>query len=475
MAEPEQRRTNADGGKFYEHPSRTEEIPGPAGSTIVRPATYISVTQVLQQRNKPALVFWAANLAARRAMDNLPKLLAAALVDDCGRAAARTEPYGCKECEACIERWVSLFHVGEKERRAREGTCAHDVLERWILTGEWSYTPVTTGDPAVDQYVPTPEAMAPYITALQTFVADYGLTPEDFLVAECTVWNHRLRYAGTLDFIVNVEPRTKKAAEFCVRINYAAHLQANVRINALGAEAVPEELAAGITAADLARPVRILGDAKTTEGAAPKLYSEYTLQLTGYRNAETMTPKHAAPEMERPMAETDGAAILQLRYDPETGKPAYTFRPVVTDGHAMRAFEAVIVDARWEAEFGDKSNQVGSFPLPGGWTWQPPTFERATTPDGKLCGCAACDNPNDPDCLFAGRASRPPGLHVREVTADGDPAPPKKRAPAKRAAKKATPAKAAAPAARKPSPLADLSKSMGMGVWPETPDDDIPF
>jgi hypothetical protein len=388
VSEPAQRRTDEDGGKYYEHPSRTEDVAGPGGQIIVRPARYDSVTTALGIRNKPALVFWSANLAARRAMENLPQLLAAALIDDCGRAAARTEPYGCKQCEACIARWVALYHVGEKNRRAREGTCAHDVLERWIRTGEWLYIPVTTGDPEVDQYVPTQEVMAPYIKGLQDFVETFGLTPDDFLVSECTVWNHRLKYAGTLDFIVRIEPRTKESAKFCARINYAEyqrlHGHAHDALAAAGFSA--EELlpSGDITEADLLRPVVILGDAKTTEGDDAKLYSEMTLQLTGYRNAETMTPKGGAPEMERPMAETDGAAILQIRFDPVTGKPGWTFRPVVSDGRTMRTFEAVLTDYRWESECGDKSTQVGSFPVPKGWKWvepgQPVTPARKRTP-----------------------------------------------------------------------------------------------
>jgi hypothetical protein len=359
MAEPAQRRDDGAGGKFYEHPSRTEEVPDHGGATLVRPARYLSVTTALNVRNKEALVFWAANLAARRAMENLPQLVASMLRKDCGRARARTEPYGCGDCVACTQVWVALFHHGEKMRRAREGTAAHDVLEGWINTGVWAYTPQLTGDPAVDQYVPTQEVMQPYIGALKAWVADYGIERDDFQASECTVWNHRLKYAGTLDFIVTIHPRTKKAAELCARINYQ---QAMAGANELG-------YPAGV---DLLAPVRVLGDAKSSEGDGPKLYSEHPLQLVAYRNAETMTPKHGAPDMEIPMIETDAACILQVRMNPETGKGEYTFRPVVTTGREMRTFEAVLVDARWEAEYGDESTLVRAFPLPNGWKWTDP-------------------------------------------------------------------------------------------------------
>lgn len=414
MAEPTQRRTGEDGGKFYEHRTRTEPNPdGGPGST--RPARYLSVTQALSVLAKPDLIFWSANLAAARAMSNLPQLIGALLVPDCGRAAARTEPYGCKVCEACIARWVALFHVGEKNRRAREGTATHDVLERWILTGEWLYTPALTGDADIDQYVPTRDAMAPYVAALQAWGADYALTPEDFLASECTVWNHRLSYAGTLDFIVTVHPRTMKAAELCARINFEA-------FTAVQGWGLIGETPPGLDGIDLLRPVTILGDAKSREGEKAQLYTEHPLQLTAYRCAETMTPKHGAEEMERPMMSTDGAAILQVRPD------GYTFRPVVTDGRTMRAFEATLTASRWESEFGDYSTQVQAFPKPPGWTWAPPT-------------------------------------------ADGDPVPPKpvrKRAPAKKAAAKAAPRTAGT------SPLSDLRQTM-QGARATISDDDIPF
>lgn len=422
MAEPTQRRTDDNGGKWYEHPTRTEPVP--ERPEWQRPARYVSVTQALSVKNKPALVFWSANLAAARAMNNLPRMMASILVKDCGRSAARKEPYGCGDCLACVQRWVALFHVGEKERRAREGTAAHDIFERWILTGEWIYVRPLTGDADIDQYVPTHEVMAPYITALKAFVADYGLLPEDFAVAECTVWNHRLKYAGTLDAIVTIHPRTKKAAELCARIN--AHNTRHVGLLVEMADALPAPVV------DLLAPVVVLVDLKSREGEDAAIYSEYVLQLTGYRNAETMTPKGGTDEL--PMLSTDAAAILQARFDPETGAPAYTFRPVLTTGREMRAFEALVSLYRWDAEWGDECTLVRAFPLPDGWT--PPVDANANT----------------------------------------------KAAPRKRATKKATPAKKAAPAAVDPSPTTPAPRSGAIlasmsipGLDNSIPGDGIPF
>ena len=336
-AEPAQRRTNDDGSKYYEHPSRTEDIPQPAGGILVRPARYVSVTTALGVVNKPALVFWSANLAADRAVSNLPKLIGAARRDDCGRARARTEPLGCGICVACVRHWVAMFHHGEKERRAREGSALHDILEAWILTGDWKYTPRAEWG----EYTPTPDEMAPYILNLQAFIQDYGLKPESFLVAECTVWNHTFRYAGTLDAVVEIRPVTRKAAELCARINESIGVRPEL-------------------------PIRLVVDLKSREGDGAAIYAEYTLQLGAYRFAETMTPKLAAPEMEAAMIATDAAAVLQIRPD------GYTFRPVVTDGNTLKAFRAVLDLSHWHSTLGEASTQVQAFPKPEGWSWKPP-------------------------------------------------------------------------------------------------------
>ena len=408
MAEPLQRRTADDGGKYYEHPTRTEEVREGGGEMVtIRPARYVSVTTALGVVHKDALVFWSANLAAQRAMENIPMLIGAARIDDCGRSRARTDPPPCKVCAKCVEAWVALFHVGEKERRGREGSAAHDVLERWILRGDWVYEPRADWG----EWAPTQEEMAPYIRRLQEFIQDYGLNPESFLVAECTVYNHTHRYAGTLDAIIVITPVTKKAAEFCARINLPM-------------------------GTPLDSPVTVLADLKSREGEDAAIYKESVLQLTGYRYAETMMPKGAAAEMERPMLATDAAVILQVRPD------GYTFRPVIADGKSMKAFRAVLDLHAWESEHGSESTLVRAFPKPDGW--KPPTWERATlATDGTLCPCVGCDDPDDSRCLAQHDAVRPVGKHtktVKPVKVAKTAVAPRKRAP--RAAPGAVPTSA---------------------------------
>ncbi len=139
-----------------------------------------------------------------------------------------------------------------------------------------------------------------------------------------------------------------------------------------------------------------------------EIYPEYVLQLTGYRFAETMMPKLAAAEMERPMIQTDAAVVLQVRPD------GYTFRPVRADGKSMKAFRAALDLYAWESEHGSESTLVRAFPTPDGW--KAPTWERATLAvDGTLCPCAGCDDPNDSRCLAQHDAVRPIGKHTKTV------------------------------------------------------------
>jgi hypothetical protein len=313
MAEPQFRRDTEDGkGKYYDHPLRTDEN----GQSM----RYDSVTTALGVKEKSSLKFWAAKLAARRASENLPKLLRAARIDPCGRTWNRTGPERCDQCVTCTQRWVELFHVGESERRRREGSATHDFIEHWSYHGE------LPKDLAPDQ--------EPYAKSFLLWVADYGITPDSFLARELTVYNHTHLYAGTLDMVLRIEPITAKAARFCARLGK------------------PDEA------------VKVIGDNKSREGEDKQLYEEQPLQVTAYRRGETMLPKGSAVEFAMPP--TDGAAILQPRPD------GYTFEPVLSDEPEFQAFLHALGLYRWSQARGALSIQVQAFKAPDGWKYQPP-------------------------------------------------------------------------------------------------------
>jgi hypothetical protein len=384
MAEPATRRTGEDGGKFYQHPTRTTVENGGG------PRLYDSVTTALSAVDKSALKYWAAGLAAQRAMDNLPRLLGSQLVEPCGRAYARQEPWGCGQCPECTKRWVELYHHGEAARRRREGSAAHDALEWRILHGAWpnlDYLAALQNQDETQDRIDA-KAIEPYVEQLKRWFEDYGLTSESFVASELTVWHHVHGYAGTLDAILVVEPITKLAAKLCARV-------------------CPRNPYA---------PVTVVIDCKTREKPDKEFYEEYGLQLAPYRHAETALPKNSIEEV--PMPKTDGGCILQLR------PGSYSFEPVYTDAQELNAFLNVLAMYRWSQRRGAASIAVKSFPVPEGWTYQEGAYVR-----GRAAEAVAAP--------AAGTTTETPALAWEAPPAT--PAPAKKTSPAKRAGRKTAP------------------------------------
>lgn len=133
-----------------------------------------SVTTILTQGvPKEALIYWAGNLVAETAMDNLPYLVDAAH----GSAAMRREAYD----------WLRRAHTRKKEERADVGTAVHRLVEAEIL-----------GEPVPQELLDDPE-MAPYVAQFKAFVADYEVA---FEASEMVVAHYAHGYAGTLDYLL---------------------------------------------------------------------------------------------------------------------------------------------------------------------------------------------------------------------------------------------------------------------------------
>jgi hypothetical protein len=293
---------------------------------------YLSVTTALGLAGNPdGLIRWAAGLAADAAIDALPKLIRSTRIRECGNTYKRCQhdfrmrctTCPCGECGPCVRKWVANRHYYESSRRAEEGKRAHNVQEWWALNnGE----------------LPTHEDdIAPYVKQFLQWVADYGLTPDDWEMSEATIINRTHGYAGTLDAIITIHAdRTDLAARFVAMVL-----------------AQPLSQVTG-------KSVRTLVDTKTREKAVDtknpaKLYPEHALQQTGYRYGEVVRLRDGREE---PMPLTDGAAILQIRPD------GYLFRPVVTDDTTFRAFLSALNFAKWHFEFATKSISPRTFTVP---------------------------------------------------------------------------------------------------------------
>lgn len=287
---PPNAQKDGEGRRWYVHPLTGEQ--------------YVSVTTALDILNKPALVPWAAGLAAEAAADNLGKLLTATLMKDCGNTRNRCshdwrdrcERCPCGECTSCVVLWLSRRHNAESTRRADEGTEVHDVIEFWALNNG-----IIRGHS---------EGVAPFIRQFQEWVTDYGLTPDAWDMAEATVINREYWYAGTLDDVIRFRATDSTLSKaLCEQIGK------------------PE--------------IHLLGDVKTRgkdEEGTVKLYPENALQLSAYRNAEVIMLRDGT---EHPLPKVDGAFILQLRPN------GYTMRLIHTDDRSFGAFLSVLSTARW--------------------------------------------------------------------------------------------------------------------------------
>jgi hypothetical protein len=297
-----------------------------------------TATSVIASEGLPP---WAAGLAAKTAFDELPTVVAASRIRQCGRTYARcghdfrephTDTCRCFECKACVIRWLTDRHRAESSRRADEGRRTHDVIEWWALhDGQW----ITYSDD-----------IAPYVAAFRAFIADYGITPASFLITECVVIDRANECAGTTDGIVRFEAKaTPAAAELVARVITAARGEAGPPITA--AEAAGLELA-----------VDLVIDFKTQEKPREKekFYPNQALQLAGYRWSPVMRIK--GTDIEQPMPDTHGAALIHLRPD------GATVRLTRAGEDVHEAFLHALCLWRWLSENGTASVSSRSFPLP---------------------------------------------------------------------------------------------------------------
>lgn len=323
MTEPPIRHTNSDGSRYY---------------IRVDPATgeeqqYWSVTTALSVKHKEGLKWWSAKIAARRAMDNIPKMLAAQRVKPCERTWARSEPWRCERCPDCVQRWIELYHTGESSRRAKEGSAVHDAIEHWILTGEW-LNAATLAQPYIEEHPKIADMLPPYLEQCERWIDAYGLRRDMFKASEMTVYNHKYRYAGTCDGLLLLEPTNAKSAKLVARIRGDSKDEG----------------------------ILTLFDAKSREGEGKTLYDDHPLQLVAYRRAQECKPSKVSTR-EFPMPTTGGALVFQPRPD------GITFEPVVTEEPEFRTFLAYLEAYRWQVERAAASIQVGSFPVPEGFEW----------------------------------------------------------------------------------------------------------
>jgi hypothetical protein len=289
----------------------------------------MSNTTAFNALAKRGLIPWAAGLAAEQAFADLPLLVSASRRPLCENTWSRCRHEGvetcekcpCRVCRLCVQKWLADRHARESARRADEGTRVHDVAEWWSFHGEIK-------DHDAD--------IAPYVKTFQEFVTDYGVTPDDVLLAEALLVHREIGAAGTTDGIIRFHAeRTEAAAKLISRLTQVKWRQAQKE----------------------KRTVDLLIDYKTREGTEAQLYPEYALQLAGYRHFPVVRIKNT--DHEEPLQATDGGVIIQLRPD------GYALRPVVCDQATYeQGFLPALNLYRWLTESGPASISSRTFVLP---------------------------------------------------------------------------------------------------------------
>ncbi|MGW0131941.1 hypothetical protein [Streptomyces sp. NPDC003299] len=160
-----------------QEPTGTDRIPKPSQGWYRVKGTDLKlrrVTTILEQgcSKGDALTFWAGNITAETAMNNLPYLVRASLYPD-----QRTEAYD----------WLRRAHTRKKDERKDVGSAVHRLIEAQVL-----------GTPMPEELLTDPE-LTPFLDNFLRFVEEWQVT---FEASEMVVGNEDEGYAGTLDYLV---------------------------------------------------------------------------------------------------------------------------------------------------------------------------------------------------------------------------------------------------------------------------------
>lgn len=278
-----------DHGRYYRHP--------------VTGAMLISVTNVLDQKSKPALVPWATKLTAAAAWNAVPRMVTALRRrDDCrpptAKARTQTGWEPCRTCYGCVTREIRDAADVVRERASDRGTRVHAAAEAHLLHGK--------------DAPPPDEDVAPYVGQYERFLREWDVDVErDVLHTELTVASPTLGLAGTLDLTLMLP------------------LQPAVD----GGKGKPARTPDG-------KKYPWTVDIKTSETKpADVYYAEHSLQLAALRHCdEAWLPDDTIAKNPR----TVGGAILNLRRDD------YALLPVPCGMPEWDAYRGLLALAKWD-------------------------------------------------------------------------------------------------------------------------------
>lgn len=268
---------------------------------------YRSVTTILSQGvPKEQLVFWAGNVVAESALDNVP-----AIVRAVRRPADRAEMYD----------WLRRAHTRKKDERADVGSAVHTIIESRIL-----------GTPLPSDLAEDPE-MAPFLRHFLAFVDDWEV---EFEASEMVVANPDELYAGTLDYLV----RSRRIVDQLVHQGLLP-ADADRDVCLMGDTKTGGEMCTGDGVCVKVRPYEFKacpGGLHTIKG----VYPEAGLQMSAYRAASTAWLRDGTKV---PMPATHPVGIV-LHLRPE----GYLVHPALCDERVFDHFRYARRVADWTCE-----------------------------------------------------------------------------------------------------------------------------
>ncbi len=214
---------------------------------------------------KDGLIYWAGNMVADCAIENLPRLVAASMYPDQLRD---------------LRSWLTRAHTRKKDERAEVGSAVHHLIESRLLG-----TPVPEVVMVGEQQwrMDGPE-LAPYVENFIRFEQEWK--PE-FTASEMVVANAVDGYAGTLDYMI------------------AGNGLIGAALRSMGYDVGPEQ--------DLMGDTKTGGEwnRQTAAGHVHGVYPEAGLQMSAYRKARVGWLRDGSKV---PMPETaETGVVLHLR------------------------------------------------------------------------------------------------------------------------------------------------------------------
>lgn len=258
------------------------------------------VTTILEQgAPKGGLIWWAGDMVAQCAIENLPWLVSQSREWRSPEAAYSSEAY----------QWLRRAHERKKEERGDIGSAVHTIIECRILGTE------------VPLHISEDPELRPYLENFMAFVREWEVT---FTASEMVVANYGEErdgvaydgYAGTLDYML----RSAKLEAALAAAGY--ELQQGAELDFLG----DTKTGGGL-------------EEKTSAGNPKGVYPEAGLQMSAYRHGHAAWLRDGT---KLPMPPTHPVGVV-LHLRPE----GYRVYPMRCDEQVFAYFRHIQRVAEW--------------------------------------------------------------------------------------------------------------------------------